>query len=219
MKLKKIASLMLAGIMAVSMLAACGEGKKDDDSSSSSSSQVTVSNVVSFANGALSGAEKKVYTFHDNEELNKALQAVATDKTKCTAKKIEDAYAEYDWNNDGDLRSAVKGKMSGSITFQDNYTMFGAAATVPTNNAKTLNYVEVALLSGELSEKAVAEIAAEYFAGYMGSLNDIDNTATYDFDYSADISAIKVTSPQDSNKTAWVLSVMITKTAAESANA
>ena len=36
MKLKKIASLMLAGIMAVSMLAACGEGKKDDTPSSSS---------------------------------------------------------------------------------------------------------------------------------------------------------------------------------------
>jgi len=46
MKLKKIASLMLAGIMAVSMLAACGEGKDNGGNSGSSSSQPTTSGVV-----------------------------------------------------------------------------------------------------------------------------------------------------------------------------
>ena len=46
MKLKKIASLMLAGIMAVSMLAACGEGKDNGGNAGSSSSQPTTSGVV-----------------------------------------------------------------------------------------------------------------------------------------------------------------------------
>ena len=46
MKLKKIASLALAGIMAVSMLTACGEGTNNGDSGSSSS-QPTTASVVS----------------------------------------------------------------------------------------------------------------------------------------------------------------------------
>ena len=44
MKLKKIASLMLAGVMAVSMLAACGGSTTDNTGDNSSSSQPTVSN-------------------------------------------------------------------------------------------------------------------------------------------------------------------------------
>ncbi len=39
MKLKKIASLMLAGIMAVSMLAACGDSTTDNTGDNSSSSR------------------------------------------------------------------------------------------------------------------------------------------------------------------------------------
>ena len=41
MKLKKIASLALAGIMAVSMLTACGEGTNNSNSGSSSSQPTT----------------------------------------------------------------------------------------------------------------------------------------------------------------------------------
>ena len=134
MKLKKIASLALAGIMAVSMLAGCKDGTNQEDPSSSS--QVpTTANIVTYANDALTGKQKNVYTFHDNAELNTALQAVATDKTKCTAKKIEDASMQMTYvANNGNMTSDVKGKLSGSLTFQDNYTTFGAANTIPTNN-------------------------------------------------------------------------------------
>ena len=52
MKLKKIASLMLAGIMAVSMLAACGEGK-DNANTPASSTPVTSSTLVSDAENAV----------------------------------------------------------------------------------------------------------------------------------------------------------------------
>ena len=219
MKLKKIASLALAGIMAVSMLAGCKDGTNQEDPSSSS--QVpTTANIVTYANDALTGAQKNVYTFHDNAELNTALQAVATDKTKCTAKKIEDASMQMSYEtNKGDLTSAVKGKLSGSLTFQDNYTTFGLASTIPTNNGKTLSYIETSMMSGELSEKAVAEITAEYFAQFMNKLASSEGTnGTYKYDYSADISAIKVASPQNSAKTAWVVAVMITKTATETGN-
>ena len=217
MKLKKIASLALAGIMAVSMLAGCKDGTNQEDPSSSS--QVpTTANIVTYANDALTGAQKNVYTFHDNAELNTALQAVATDKTKCTAKKIEDASMQMSYEtNKGDLTSAVKGKLSGSLTFEDDYTDFGKNSTIPANNGKTLSYIETSMMSGELSEKAVAEITAEYFAQFMNKLAS-SATKTYKYDYTADISAIKVASPQNSAKTAWVVAVMITKTATETVN-
>ena len=220
MKLKKIASLALAGIMAVSMLAGCKDGTSQEDPSSSS--QVpTTANIVTYANDALTGAQKNVYTFHDNSALNQALQAVATDKNKCTATKIENAYTKYTWDaQDTDLRGDVKGKLDGGLTFQDAYGTFDNGS-VPKNNGKTLNYIEVSILSGELSEKAVAETAAKYFANRMGRLERAaaNNNVKYALSYSADISAIKVESPQNSAKTAWVVAVMITKTATQQANA
>ena len=52
MKLKKIASLMLAGIMAVSMLAGC-KGNTISENPGSSSSEPTVANVVSAVEGGI----------------------------------------------------------------------------------------------------------------------------------------------------------------------
>ena len=73
MKLKKIASLMLAGIMAVSMLAACGEGKGNSSSSSSSSEVTNVSNAAAGINAELDDA-KGVISFTGNEELANAVK-------------------------------------------------------------------------------------------------------------------------------------------------
>ena len=53
MKLKKIASLMLAGIMAVSMLAACGEGNTINENPGSSSEVPSTSAVVSTVSSVL----------------------------------------------------------------------------------------------------------------------------------------------------------------------
>ena len=59
MKLKKIASLALAGIMAVSMLTACGEGTNNSNSGSSSS-QPTTASVVSTVKNAIADAISKI---------------------------------------------------------------------------------------------------------------------------------------------------------------
>ena len=79
MKLKKIASLMLAGIMAVSMLAGCGEGKGNSSSSSSSSTPATSS--------ILSLIEEKVkvensdltVSYKNSDPMNAALDKLASD--------------------------------------------------------------------------------------------------------------------------------------------
>ena len=77
MKLKKIASLMLAGIMAVSMLAACGEGKKDDGSSSSSTPTVQTNAIASAMNAKLSAKQSEQLKFESNAKLAAAVEAGA----------------------------------------------------------------------------------------------------------------------------------------------
>ena len=76
MKLKKIASLMLAGIMAVSMLAACGEGKGNSNSGSSSSSQTTNSGYSSTILNKTYKA-KMLASAADNAKLTEAVKVVA----------------------------------------------------------------------------------------------------------------------------------------------
>ena len=76
MKLKKIASLALAGIMAVSMLAGCngGNGGNGDDV------VVTPPTDTSFAasvNAELSDKQKAILTFESDAALDTALKAVA----------------------------------------------------------------------------------------------------------------------------------------------
>ena len=76
MKLKKIASLALAGIMAVSMLAGCKDGTSQEDPSSSS--QVpTTSKPAEYANYMLSDMEKSIFAFTSSSTLNEALNASA----------------------------------------------------------------------------------------------------------------------------------------------
>ena len=63
MKLKKIASLALAGIMAVSMLAGCKDGGNGNSGSSSSGTTVTAAPIVSAMNNELSEKQKEQLSF------------------------------------------------------------------------------------------------------------------------------------------------------------
>ena len=101
MKLKKIASLMLAGIMAVSMLAACGEGKGNSNSGSSSSEQTASSNFTSAVMNKASKATKDVLAVNSDDTLDKAI-AVAAENSSLTFAtnglqllNSSDSYAQY----------------------------------------------------------------------------------------------------------------------------
>ena len=76
MKLKKIASLMLAGIMAVSMLAGCKTGTPDPDDNGGASSNTT----SSFTQSVLSKTNAKTQAMlgaSDNAKLDNAIAATA----------------------------------------------------------------------------------------------------------------------------------------------
>ena len=74
MKLKKIASLALAGIMAVSMLTACGEGTNNGNSGSSSSQPTTASVVSTVKNAIADKNGDLVITVEENTALNNAMK-------------------------------------------------------------------------------------------------------------------------------------------------
>ena len=82
MKLKKIASLALAGIMAVSMLTACGEGTNNGNSGSSSSQPTTASVVSTVKNAIADKNSDLVITVEENTALNNAMKKFNEDNTK-----------------------------------------------------------------------------------------------------------------------------------------
>ena len=81
MKLKKIASLALAGIMAVSMLTACGEGTGNGDSGSSSSQPTTASVVSTVKNAIADKNGDLVITVEENTALNNAMKKFNEDNS------------------------------------------------------------------------------------------------------------------------------------------
>ena len=215
MKLKKIASLALAGIMAVSMLAGCKDG-----SSSSEPTQPenpVTSNAVTYANDALTGAQKELFSFGTNEELDVALKAVATDSTTFTSKMIADAYTKVNWKNDTD-EDTLTGKLEGK--FSGQRVSVGDFDAVPADK-ESQKAVYLYTMSGSLDEKAAVTAVVKAIAGHMNRTNypasiPVSASTKYDCTYSANISSVKVAAPDNANNTAWVIGVVITQTVAES---
>ena len=228
MKLKKIASLMLAGIMAVSMLAACKSGNTVEENPDSSSSQVTApSNIETFANSALSGEAKSNCSFESNSNLAAALKKVAEDKGKVTPDILAVADNLTAWDNNfvawGGQAENIK-KLSKNVVDAldisgDIYDKAGWnnwKNKTPVNNTDTDYYVEVCVLSSSLSEKAVGEaIANKWDTQIKAFEDDVNNKVT---SYKAYVEAVKVYNTLDTDADAWVVAVMFQKSLADNAN-
>ena len=218
MKLKKIASLMLAGIMAVSMLAGCKSGTTPNDDSSSS--QVpAATNVVTYANDMLSGSEKEVFTFVSSSELDTILNDVATDTTKLNSNDISRIFGGTSLVNGQLVRNnaqaearmlkAIEGKLDGIVTSDFTNPIV--------SNVKTQKKVELYTISGAFEEKAAVQKAVDNYSNYIAGSFPA-NVDTKECDYTAEISALKVASPEDSEETAWVIAMVFTQTVTSKAN-
>ncbi|OUQ33471.1 hypothetical protein [Faecalibacterium sp. An121] len=222
MKLKKIASLALAGIMAVSMLAGCKSNPADPEDPNTPIVP-SASDLTGYMNDLLSSEEEDVLTFSENATLNTALKDVALDKDKVTADDIKNAltnYTKWDKNNDT-LSSDVIGKFTtGNYRSGEKSEFSNWLSDTPTNAEKsdTYSYVEVRLLSGKLTEQAVAGIVHDYYDTYItGSMAGMNSGKDVTVDGS--IGAVKVANNSNPDASAWVVAVMFTKTVSESANA
>ena len=110
MKLKKIASLMLAGIMAVSMLAGCKSGTTTDDEKNPV--VPVASNAVKYVEDALDSDWKDMITVSTSSDLDSWVKDFGTNAGKVTANKIFAAYITTTLRDyDGDLTKDIGTKL------------------------------------------------------------------------------------------------------------
>ena len=108
MKLKKIASLMLAGVMAVSMLAGCSTTSNEPQEPITPPTTTPVSGYSQMLYNQLSNAAKKKVTAQDSDAVNNAL---ATAMEYAAGNTIANS---YDWFIDGDTHVVNNGDWSGA---------------------------------------------------------------------------------------------------------
>ena len=228
MKLKKIASLMLAGVMAVSMLSACGEGSGNGNEDENKPVE-TVSNAVTYANDMLDSDMKEYISFTSSSALDGWAAKYTVDTGKFTAKNISDAYA--DTSSKGWASADYHGKMEDQLTsdlrdanilvVKQDSNFQGMPADKVSQSKGT-----VMVLSGVLDEKSAVEAAVTTLGNwaFAGSsvtcpetVKDSDGTV-YNCDYTVEINAVKVTNDSLNGESAWVISMVINQKVTKAAN-
>lgn len=221
MKLKKFAALALAGMMAVSMLAACSDktttGEEEDNQI------VATSDAVTYANDALSASMKEHATFKANPTLDGWVKDIATNTDNLSADQIKTAYTKYtsvnfDNTNVGQstLRTKLKEKLMDSNVIWGSFnTVFTSAPENKDSQCSSLVYV----LSGVLDEKSAVQMAVN--AATVNAATqlplEIENNK-YTCEYSPEISALRVTNESLTGESAWVVAIVVTQTVTEAAN-
>ena len=217
MKLKKIASLMLAGVMAVSMLAGC-EGSANSGENNGEENQVVAASVADYANSLLTTAQKNVFEFKNSADLTAALQKIAGDSTKYGSEDIKNAYESpvttvaYETKIQSDLKDDL------DLDEINNSTAMSAT------KKGTQAYGYFYALSGKLTEASAVQLIVKNFVVgvYSNDLFPATCTATngtLKCDYTAEISAVKVTAPDTDKNSAWIVGIVVTQTATEVSNA
>ena len=202
MKLKKIASLMLAGIMAVSMLAACGEGK-GNSSSSSSSSEVPVGGAAAIVNAELDKNKDKIEFVNDSYVEN-ILASYYEKNVPARLNNYDNAVTVNQTVNETTGVATVVNTQTGSVG-----TEF--AEVLASNNTTKQSEVEVYILSGTKLNK---DGALKLVGQYIDTLNLPDEGATGTnkiYSYSGSVAIVKAET-KGKTESAWVVAITITQT-------
>lgn len=219
MKLKKFAALALAGMMAVSMLAACSDktttGEEEDNQI------VATSDAVTYANDALSASMKEHATFKANPTLDGWVKDIATNTDVFSADHIAGVYTNgtkvtYDNTYGQDnLRGKLKEKLkdSNEIYVDPSKDCFEADPADKSSQCTSVIYV----LSGVLDEKSAVQMAVNAVVKGVDFPLEIENNK-YTCEYSPEISALRVTNESLTGESAWVVAIVVTQTVTEAAN-
>ena len=221
MKLKKIASLMLAGVMAVSMLAGCGEGSSS--SSEPTTPPVTTTGLAAALNNARTDYAKNALklTYEESSSLAEILSTAAhgeLDKNPADIKQIAgtNCFGVPNWDSNCitstdyslNMKNKIAEKLTGGVEGWHG-------SSLPTKNGE-YNYARVYLIGGNWS---IEEAAIKISDGNLNKLevnqwlpmNHGSKTATY----TADVAAVKVTSADDASVSLWVVAVVYTQTVSD----
>ena len=217
MKLKKIASLMLAGVMAVSMLAACG------DSSSTTTPVVppvddnTATSAISDAlNDQLFSKQADLLSFESNSKLASLLDRIAEDDEDF---EIRDNLV----SGAGRPTLLAPGGVNADITNIVNAAFNGTNpavtmtnADIATNHDDNRAYLYVYTVDGSMQD--VDQIARAVMNGVNGLQDHVYDVAGIvdngtipqqtDYEYKGYAEMVKITN-DNSSDTAWVVAVLV----------
>ena len=163
MKLKKIASLALAGIMAVSMLTACGEGTGNGTNPPASSEQTT-SNVVSVVENAIARENAGLtITVAENSTLNSAMDKFNADPSNVVVNVKYDDIVKV-------LNNVFSTKFKNDDSFAGTTLNGDLNKNTLTNGAETWKYA--VYTNGKITADACRTMAANDLAS---ALKDVTN--------------------------------------------
>ena len=215
MKLKKIASLMLAGVMAVSMLAACG------DSSSTTTPVVppvddnTATSAISAAlNDQLFSKQADLLSFESNSKLASLLDRIAEDDEDF---EIRDTLVRGagrptlldPFVADVDIANIVNAAFNGT-----NPLVRMTNADILVNHDDNRAYLYVYTVDGSMQD--VDQIARAVMNGFNGLQDNVYDVAgivdngiiLQDYEYKGYAEMVKITN-DNSSDTAWVVAVLV----------
>ena len=216
MKLKKIASLALAGIMAVSMLTACGEGGNGNNGEDVPPETVVTTGIADAANGERSNYIKNSMkvTYTESDSVNSALAAAVASEYKTADIKIalDDTdydYAKYQSGSTAGEKVATKvyESLTGTSTNNQGFNGLQRITTVGTKKS-----VVVYAVGGNYdADDAAALVSHELNTQFVANSTPIDTTG-YKADYTVELGAVKATSAEDASLSIWVVAVVLTQT-------
>ena len=190
MKLKKIASLMLAGVMAVSMLAGCATASNNgDDGEGEGEGQVSTSNSSSILHDAMVGNARKMTTPTASSALDTALKN-AVDTYFQNTEYINIINFDSVDDVDGKMYDALVKAMDAEKNI--NPDLYAAA-----NNSKVTTVVKLYAAEASISDTYALEKVADEIQGSVAGLPE--TSANGEWNYTYTISASIVTKPVTSS--------------------
>ena len=184
MKLKKIASLMLAGIMAVSMLAGCKTADNGGNGGEGEGNVTPTSTTASVLRENLGGEARRNVTAVADSDLDAALKSAVADY--CADSTIKAVVGTFDLV---DIRTWALGK----AVIDDNKNSLEALAPI---DGKDVTAIEVYAIDKSVSDNWVLEKLADKINDYCNDqrLPDKSPNKEYDYDYEISASIVSVDS-------------------------
>ena len=207
MKLKKIASLALAGIMAVSMLAGCNGAASSGDDNGTTTTPVDNSFAAS-VNAEMNDKQKAIVTFESSAELTSAVNAIA------------------DKFDSDELSVATTGWAGSKILKIDFRDMLDAdndegVSSDWEDNTSERTAADIIIVPGKYTEEGLAKEIATYLGNHVvknkvmpNGYNDTSANKFYKYTYTGDLAVTKVES-LDGKVSAYVVGVVIEQTPTE----
>ena len=214
MKLKKIASLMLAGVMAVSMLAACGDNSSTTTPVVPPVDDNTATSAISDAlNDQLFSKQADLLSFESNSKLASLLDRIAEDDEDFEIRDnlVSNAARPTLLSPvfDADIANIVNAAFNGTTPL-----VRMTNGDIAVNHDDNRAYLYVYTVDGSMQD--VDQIARAVMNGVNGLQEHVydvagivDNaTRSQDYEYKGYAEMVKITN-DNSSDTAWVVAVLV----------